>query len=99
MKPNLTQHAEIRSQQRGVPQHLIHAVITHADFEAYVGKGCVALSISRQRLSDPEMAATLGAARDRLKDLCLVVANDTGEVVTVLKAMPGGRGRVYRRGR
>lgn len=39
----LTQHAAVRTQQRGVPHHLIDALMSYADFEAPVGGGCTVL--------------------------------------------------------
>lgn len=59
----LTQHAAVRTQQRGVPHHLIDALMSYADFEAPVGGGCTVLRMSRARLEDPDLADRLGAER------------------------------------
>lgn len=36
----LSNHAAVRTQQRGVPHQLIDALMSYADFEAPVGGGC-----------------------------------------------------------
>jgi hypothetical protein len=41
----LSNHATVRTQQRGVPHHLIDALMSYADFEAPVGGGCTVLRI------------------------------------------------------
>lgn len=55
-----------------VPHALMDALIAHADLEIPVGKGCVALSLSRRRLDDRELREKLGADLNRLGGLSLV---------------------------
>lgn len=95
----LSKHAALRVQQRGVPHHLVAALMNHADFEAPVGGGCTVLRMTRERLSDPEVRDALGADRERLRGLSVVWSDRTGEVVTVLRPRQGSTGRRYRRGR
>lgn len=94
----LTQHAAVRTQQRGVPHHLIDALMSYADFEAPVGGGCTVLRMTRERLEDPDLADRLGAERERLRGLSIVWSDRTGEIVTVLRPRRGSAGRRYRRG-
>lgn len=94
----LSNHAAIRTQQRGVPHQLIDALMSYADFEAPVGGGCTVLRMTRDRLDDPDLADCLGAARDRLRGLSIVWSERTGEIVTVLHPRRGPTGRRYRRG-
>ena len=94
----LSNHAVVRTQQRGVPHHLINALMCYADFEAPVGGGCTVLRMTRDRLADPDLAEDLGAARERLRGLSIVWSERTGEVVTVLRPRRGSAGRRYRRG-
>lgn len=94
----LTQHARTRCQQRGVPHHLISALVAHADVEAPVGGGCTVLRISRERLCGTDLRASLGADADQLGNLALVWSDRRGEVVTVLRDRGGRAGRRYRRG-
>lgn len=94
----LSNHAAMRTQQRGVPRHLIDTLMTYADFEAPVGGGCTVLRMSRDRIDDPDLADPLGAKRDRLCGLCIVWSERTGEIVTVLRPRRGATGRRYRRG-
>jgi hypothetical protein len=94
----LSNHAVLRSQQRGVPHHLIDALMSYADFEAPVGGGCTVLRMTRDRLNDPDVAASLGTKRERLRGLSIVWSERTGEIVTVLRPRWGSAGRRYRRG-
>jgi hypothetical protein len=94
----LSLHASIRAQQRGVPHHLIDALVTWADVEVPVGGGCVAFSLSKRQMSDRGLRAKLGAELDRLAGVALVT-DDTGAVVTVLYDRGGAGGRRYRRAR
>lgn len=94
----LSNHAAIRVQQRGVPHHLIEALMSYADFEAPVGGGCTVLRMTRDRLADPDLAGRLGAQRERLRGLSVVWSERTGEIVTVLRPRRGSPGRRYRKG-
>jgi hypothetical protein len=94
----LTEHATLRTQQRGVPHHLIDALISYADFEAPVGGGCTVLRMTRDRLYEPDLAERLGADRERLRGLSIVWSERTGEIVTGLRPRRGPAGRRYRRG-
>lgn len=94
----LSQHAALRSQQRGVPHHLIDALMRYADFEAPVGGGCTVLRMTKDGLGDPALGVSLGADRERLRGLSLVWSERTGEIVTVLRPRRGAAGRRYRRG-
>lgn len=94
----LSNHATVRTQQRGVPHHLLDALMSYADFEAPVGGGCTVLRMSRDRIDDPDLADSLGAERERLRGLSIVWSERTGEIVTVLRPRRGAVGRRYRRG-
>jgi len=72
--------------------------MSYADYEAPVGGGCTVLRMTRERLNDPEVAANLGADRERLRGLSVVWSDRTGEIVTVLRPRRGPAGRRYRRG-
>lgn len=99
MRVALSEHAVCRAQQRGVPHHVLDALMAWADFEAPVGGGCTVLRLTRERLKDPEIAERLGADRERLHGLSVVWSERRAEVVTVVRAERGTRGRRYRRGR
>ena len=94
----LSRHAVMRTQQRGVPHHLIDALMSYADFEAPVGSGCTVLRMTRDRLDDADLADRLGSERERLRGLSIVWSERTGEIVTVLRPRRGPAGRRYRRG-
>ena len=76
---------------------LLDALIAFADFEAPVGGSCSVLKLSRERLDDRELRATLGHLADRLRSPAVVVADDSGSIVTVLHDHGLSRGRRYRR--
>lgn len=94
----LSNHAAMRTQQRGVPRHLVEALMSYADFEAPIGGGCTVLRVTRDRLDDADLAERLGARRERLRGLSIVWSERTGEIVTVLRPRQGRAGRRYRRG-
>jgi hypothetical protein len=93
----LTRHASVRANQRGVTNSMLETLIAHADIEAAVGGGCTVLRLSRQSLRDGELRVSLGPSLDRLGSLAVILANDTGEVVTVMRDHGGRNGRRYRR--
>jgi len=96
-QPLLTLHAEIRANQRGVTRKALDAVMDFADLAAPVGGGCTAIRLSRERLADRDLRASLGRCADRLGGLTVLVADDTGQVVTILRDAGGAAGRRYRR--
>jgi len=93
----LTHHASTRANQRGVTYQMLDALIAHADVEASVGGGCTVLRLSRERLKDRDLRASLGAYADRIGSLAVILANDTGKVVTVMRDHGRAAGRRYRR--
>jgi len=93
----LTRHANIRASQRGVTHDLLDALIAYADFEIRAGGGCTVLRCSREGLRDRELRASLGPKADRLASLAVVMADDSGEIVTVLHDHGRSCGRRYRR--
>jgi hypothetical protein len=93
----LSRHATVRANQRGVTHEMLDALIAYADFEAPVGSGCTVLRFSRERLMDRDLRASLGTTIDRLQSLAVILADDTGEVVTVLHDHGRAEGRRYRR--
>lgn len=93
---NLTAHAAIRANQRGVPHHLIDALIEYADVDAPVGSDCRLLRISKLRLRDRAVRQALGAEADRMSRLAVIWSDEAGAVVTVLHHHDGRNGRRYR---
>lgn len=93
----LTRHADLRAKQRGVTHATLEALIAYADVEAPVGSGCTAIRLSRGRLQDRELRSNLGPLADRLRSLSAIVANNSGDVVTVIRDHGRAAGRRYRR--
>lgn len=96
MQLQLTSHAAVRANQRGVPHGLIEQLLAHADTETRVGGGCVALSVSRRRLSDRDVRRSVGPDLDRLRNLAVVCNASDGSIVTLLHEH-GSRARRYHR--
>lgn len=92
----LTDHASVRANQRGVPHGLLVHLLDHADVETRVGGGRVALSLSRKRLADRDVRKSVGRDVDRLRNLAVVCDLDDGAIITVLHEH-GARGRRYHR--
>jgi len=93
---DLTAHAAIRANQRGVPHHLIDVLIENADIDAPIGSGCRLLRISRQRLRDRAVRQAIGAEADRMARLAIIWSDDAAAVVTVLHHHEGRAGKRYR---
>jgi hypothetical protein len=93
----LTKHAVVRAQQRGIPHEVIDLILNYADEDKDVGSGCYSVWLSRPRLADRALRSQLGSSLDRAAGIILVIAGDTGEVVTTLHDDGGKRGRRYRR--
>jgi hypothetical protein len=92
----LTHHAETRANQRGVPHHLLDALLLNADIDAPIGGSCRLLRVSKQRLRDRAVRRALGSEADRLVNLALIWSDDAGAVITVLHHHRGHSGRRYR---
>lgn len=92
----LTEHASIRANQRGVPHGVIAHLLDHADVETRVGGGCVALSLSRRRLADRDVRKSIGGDVDRLRNLAVVCNPQDGAIITVLH-QHGAKARRYHR--
>lgn len=97
VQAQLSQHAEVRANQRGIAGWVIDSVLEHADMETPVGSGCVALRLSRDRIRDARLRRELGARLERLGGVTVICAEDDGSVVTVLHDHGGASGRRYRR--
>ena len=89
---DLTQHAILRAQQRGVPHHLIDTLLENADIDAPVGGSCRLLRVSRRRLLDQ----SLRGEADRLSRLAVVWSDHTSSIVTIVHHFRGRAGRRYR---
>ena len=94
----LSSHATLRARQRGIKQGQIEMLMSTGDIEQPVGRGCTALTISRNRLAELRSDGMCPSTLDALERLSLVLGPDGG-VITVMKLDRGRRGRRYRRGR
>jgi len=92
----LSRHADRRAQQRGVTHAVLNDLLAFGDIEVPVGSGCVALSISRNRLQDLSVRGALQTNPDKLSCLAMVWSETREEVVTVITGR-SSRMRRYRR--
>ena len=92
----MTEHARKRCRQRGITNAMAATVVAHADREAHCGGGCTALEISHERIARA-VKTSVGIAPERLRDL-VVVVNNAGHIVTVVRARGRSASRRYRRG-
>lgn len=86
----LSEHARMRTQQRGGGLRFIALILDHADVDVPVGGNCRALSVrgrTAQRLN----------LDDRLHRYAVVVSDSTGDIVSFLFMRKGWRGTRYRR--
>ncbi len=85
---NYSQHAEMNFRRRGIKNEEANAVYTHADIEVDRGGGVVMLKISRNTLLKFGGTTPEGVQTDRLKNLCILMANDN-TCVTGIKPRDG----------
>lgn len=89
----VSEHAKIRSRQRGIPEQLLQTIYSEADRCTPCGHGCVALEISREKIR--QIRASVGGHVERATNVILVVS-DRGCAVTVLRATSSKTARLYR---
>lgn len=84
MKAQVTKHASVRGQQRGIRQEDREVVFQFGDREENVGGGCYRLSISSARL---KLLISQGRVPPQLGDRCarLVLVTDGSRLVTNYK--------------
>ena len=94
---SLTEHAQSRLQQRGVPIAVLSLVLDEFDRCVPVGGQCESLSISRRQAN-----TLVGSYPRQLVDAATrlaVILNERGRVVTVMKQHRNKRAKAYRAGR
>jgi hypothetical protein len=92
----LTEHAVKRMAQRGVRPETVQRVIEFGDQWIFVGKGCASVSLSREYAQKLIKAGEMSpSAAERLANLCVVVANDSDAVVTVVHPENAKAARSY----
>lgn len=89
----VSKHATIRCQQRGLRPQDLRAISKHADICIPRGNGVELVRISKSKLSRMGNKTPEGVAVDRLRNTCLLLAVDN----TVITAIHPGRGKYIRR--
>ena len=85
----LSEHAKLRSQQRGIADTLIEQILEHADIEKQIGSNCTLIRVSSR-------AAESIQALDKLSKVALIWSDTNAQLVTVLPLGRGASGRRYR---
>ncbi len=83
---SLSRHALKRMQQRGLKKQEIDLVLRFADREVRRGGTVVALSLSRNQISDLQADGIINAAHNELlRNLVVLYSSDDQEVVTAFR--------------
>lgn len=91
----LSRHAAIRCQQRGVPVRVVQTLLDKADRVVPVGSGAYSRFVSKRRRRNLTAYGVPAWVVDRLESVCVVTSGET--VLTVFHRY-GGKARRYRRG-
>ena len=92
-----SEHATRRLRQRGIGREQLIAFYNTCDRERPVGRGCIAMTLSKRAQSELLADGWPPAEVDSIRRMAIVEAPD-GIVVTVCK-QHGKRSRMLRRGR
>ena len=88
---SLTQHVQKRMQQRGLKKQEIDLVLRFADREVRKGGTVVALSLSRNQISDLQADGIITAAHNELlRNLVVLYCCEDQEVVTAFRGTRKG---------
>jgi hypothetical protein len=93
-KDIFSKHAMKNCQRRGIKGEAADAVLIHGDLVADRGNGVTLIQVSNPKLRQLGARTPEGVQTDRLKNLCLLIANDN----TMVTAIRPRRGR-YKIGR
>jgi hypothetical protein len=100
MDLDLTDHADRRSQQRGVNRQTIAIIAALADRTSHVGSGVVYKFLSRKRINELRRAGLIAPVCERLNRTSLLLDPDSGTIISVLKGGHNAHGlKRYRQGR
>ncbi|OEJ63863.1 hypothetical protein [Magnetovibrio blakemorei] len=89
-----SKHASKNYRRRGVVDDAVQAILIHGDLVACRGGGVTLIQISKKKLREMGGGTPEGVQTDRLKNLCLLVANDN----TIVTAVHPSKGK-YKIGR
>lgn len=85
----LSQHAQLRAQQRGVTARMIEMILDHADVEKNVGDDCILIRVSKRQAD-----AIHGS--DKLSKFVLIWSDTHSQIVTIIPLHETAAGRRYR---
>ena len=91
----LTRHAEVRANQRGITKRRLESLLSIADIDVAVGRHLHARRASRSAIAEAIQEGLSPSDAERLSRIALIQADD-GAIVTVAP-VHGRKGRHYRR--
>lgn len=94
---DLTDHAMVRAQQRGVTHDVISLVLSEFDISLHAGEGRLNVRISRLWLAELVRSGTSARLAERAAGVVLVIDPVSSLVITVLHDHGDRAGRCYRR--
>jgi hypothetical protein len=97
-------HSRLRAQQRGVTNEALQMVLFAADRNVHLGSGVRAVSLSKRKAQKLRDSGLPDAVISRATHVTLLVAEDTGVIITTLvgsqaAGRKSGRQRVCRGGK
>ena len=90
-----TRHGICQKQRRGITGDAMRLVWENFDSDVLIGSGCVAVSISSAMKETLMIEGRSPQLVDRAANLCLVLSEINGHIVTVMHLF-GRKGRSYR---
>lgn len=92
----MSRHAVVRCQQRGIPQVLIEQLMGLYDVEHEIGGGCRVLRISHQAIGSQSEGLPGAQQQERLEHLAVIWSDTQNQVVTAFRDRGGRKTRRYR---
>lgn len=92
-----TAHALRRANQRGIKSEIVDLIYNHYDRELYAGNGCYSVGLSAGSVSSLRERGYSQQLLERARKVVLILSEDGGGIITLLRPGTGKRGRNYRR--
>ena len=93
----ISDHAFVRTNQRGISQRTLSFVLEHADTWLHAGEGCMSARISKKSSKRLIQNGCQPSEVDRAGKVVVVVNFSDGEIVTVMHDKGTKCGRHYRK--
>ena len=81
---SFSDHAMRRAQQRAIRPEIVDFILQNADVDLEAGNGCRAHRISNRGIAQLLRRGALMAIVERVRNIVVIMSDETGEVVTAL---------------